>query len=85
MSTDTTSGFLATTYVQTFTHVRDTLLTPDQFRVTGASVGKVDFELAIQKEHTVRLIHTRCLPKAPLTEPNRPIEPPFHDSWRNSC
>ncbi|KAF6825899.1 thioesterase superfamily protein [Colletotrichum plurivorum] len=26
-----------------------------QFRVTGASVGKVDFELAIQKEHTNRL------------------------------
>ncbi|GJD01236.1 thioesterase superfamily protein [Colletotrichum higginsianum] len=25
------------------------------FRVTGAAVGKVDFELAIQKEHTNRL------------------------------
>ncbi|GJC88021.1 putative esterase C31F10.02 [Colletotrichum liriopes] len=24
----------------------------NNFRVTGASVGKVDFELAIQKEHT---------------------------------
>ncbi|KAI8255926.1 putative esterase [Colletotrichum sp. SAR11_239] len=30
-------------------------LTLLQFRVTGASVGKVEFELAIQKEHTNRL------------------------------
>ncbi|TQN71050.1 putative esterase [Colletotrichum shisoi] len=27
----------------------------NNFRVTGATVGKVDFELAIQKEHTNRL------------------------------
>ncbi|OHW97980.1 thioesterase superfamily protein [Colletotrichum incanum] len=31
----------------------------NNFRVTGASVGKVDFELAIQKEHTVCLT-SRC-------------------------
>lgn len=33
--------------------VVDVRLTSLQFRVTGASVGKVEFELAIQKEHTV--------------------------------
>ncbi|TEA16423.1 putative esterase [Colletotrichum sidae] len=30
----------------------------NNFRVTGASVGKVDFELAIQKEHTENRLQT---------------------------
>ncbi|GKT65591.1 thioesterase superfamily protein [Colletotrichum tofieldiae] len=30
----------------------------NNFRVTGASVGKVDFELAIQKEHTRSLAYS---------------------------
>ncbi|GKT93864.1 thioesterase superfamily protein [Colletotrichum tofieldiae] len=50
----------------------------NNFRVTGASVGKVDFELAIQKEHTVCLTPLAAIPAEPglLRQ-----EPPLYNSW----
>lgn len=37
-------------------------LTPSKFRITNVTRGKVDFELSIQKQHTVSLTIRPTLP-----------------------